>query len=143
LIRPTLALAVAINRAARDAGEWFNEPGVLERVEQALGSIDGIDDPVRAAGVLAFASLGPKGWPKATSAPGSSWPDGCWTATASTAPPCSRRNDRDLAELLIKAAAGTDVERQIVALIVRRAYTSRARSGRSGAAGVPDRHLYG
>ena len=54
MIRPTLALAVAINRAAREADEWFSEPDDLERVERALGSIDGIDDPVRAASVLAF-----------------------------------------------------------------------------------------
>jgi hypothetical protein len=48
LIRPTLALVVAVNRAARDADEWFSEPDDLEPVERALVPIDGIDDPVSA-----------------------------------------------------------------------------------------------
>ncbi|MBA3509927.1 MAG: Fic family protein [Thermoleophilaceae bacterium] len=33
---------------------WWDEPDELERVERALARIDDIDDPVRAAGVLAY-----------------------------------------------------------------------------------------
>lgn len=51
--RPSIALAVAINRAVRDHDEWFDEPDELDRVERALVAIDAIDEPVRAAAVLA------------------------------------------------------------------------------------------
>jgi len=54
LIRPSLELAVAINRLVRQEDEWFDEPDEFDRLERALGAISGIDDPIRAAAVLAF-----------------------------------------------------------------------------------------
>ena len=121
MIRPTLALAVAINRAARDADEWFSEPDDLERVERALGSIDGIDDPVRAASVLAFRIARAQGFAEGNKRTGLLLARWLLDRNGLDGPTLLPPNDRDLAELLIKAAAGTDVERQIVALIVRRA----------------------
>jgi len=53
LRRPSLALAVAINRAVREPDEWFDEPDDLERVARAVAAIDAMDEPVEAAAVLA------------------------------------------------------------------------------------------
>lgn len=54
MIRPSLGTAVAFNRAVRDPDEWFDDPNDLSRVQRALAAIDGIDDPVDAAAVLAY-----------------------------------------------------------------------------------------
>jgi hypothetical protein len=56
LKRPTLGLAVAVNRAVREHGEWFDEPDDLDRVERAIAAIETIDDPVEAAAVLALST---------------------------------------------------------------------------------------
>lgn len=52
--RPTLALAVGFNRAVRQEDEWWDEPDEFERVERALARIDTVNDPVVAAGILAY-----------------------------------------------------------------------------------------
>jgi Fic/DOC family len=54
LIRPTLALAVALNHAARREDEWFDEPDDLERIQRALDAASDVNDPVTAAAVLAY-----------------------------------------------------------------------------------------
>lgn len=51
--RPTLDLAVALNRAVRLDDEGFDEPDALDRVERALRTIEQVDDPVMAAAILA------------------------------------------------------------------------------------------
>jgi hypothetical protein len=54
LKKPGLQLAVGINRRVRASDEWFEEPDDLDRVENALKSIDDISDPLQAATVLAY-----------------------------------------------------------------------------------------
>ena len=54
MIRPTLALAIALNHATRQDDEWFEEPDDLERVQRALDAVSQIDDPVTAAAVVAY-----------------------------------------------------------------------------------------
>ena len=118
--RPTLALAVAINRAVREADEWFSEPDDLDRVERALASIDGIDDPVRAAGVVTFRVTRAQGFAegnKRTALLLARWLLDHNDLDGAVLLP---RNDRALADLLIRAAAGHDVERDIVTLIAER-----------------------
>ena len=51
---PSLALALAINHAVREPDEWFDEPDDVERVRKALASIADFDDPIVAAGALAY-----------------------------------------------------------------------------------------
>ena len=51
--RPTLALAVAVDRSVREHDEWFDEPDDLDRVERAIAAIATMSDPVEAAAVLA------------------------------------------------------------------------------------------
>jgi len=54
LRRPTIAIAVAFNRAVRDHDEWFDEPDDLDRVQRAPAAIDEVDDPIKAAAVLVY-----------------------------------------------------------------------------------------
>lgn len=54
MIRPTLALAIELNRAARRQDEWFDEPDDLERLQRALVAVSEIDDPVTAAATIAY-----------------------------------------------------------------------------------------
>lgn len=54
MIRPSLELAVVINRTVRHDDEWFDEPDDLKRVERALAAIADVDDAVTAAGVIAY-----------------------------------------------------------------------------------------
>ncbi|HUP16450.1 MAG TPA: Fic family protein [Acidimicrobiia bacterium] len=52
--RPGLRLAIEINERVRSDDEWFDEPDELDRVEAAIQSIDDFDDPIAAAGAIAF-----------------------------------------------------------------------------------------
>jgi prophage maintenance system killer protein len=120
LRRPTLALAVTVNGAVRGADERFSEPDDLERVERALAAIDHLDGTVEAAGVLAFRVARAHGFAegnKRTALLLARWVldhnglDGAVLLPA---------DDRLVADLLIKAAAGADVEAELVAVISRR-----------------------
>ncbi len=51
LKRPTLRLAIEINNSVRETDEWFDEPDDMDRVEQALSSIDYGENPLRRLGV--------------------------------------------------------------------------------------------
>lgn len=116
MIRPTIDLAVAINRAVRHADEWFDEPDELDRLARALATIDEIDDPVNAAGVLAFRVCRAQAFGegnKRTALLLARWVlDRNGEDGNSVLPP----DDRHLAGLLVQAAAGLDVEAEIVAL---------------------------
>ena len=117
--RPTLALAVAFNRAVRGQDEWFDEPDDLDRVE-SLGAIDGIEGPVEAAAVLACRLTRAQGFTegnKRTALLLARWVldrnglDGALLLPS---------DDREFAELIVWAASGVDVEAQIVALLKSR-----------------------
>jgi len=53
LRRPSLELAVAINRLVHQDDEWFVEPDEFDRLQRALDAIGSIDDPITAAAVIA------------------------------------------------------------------------------------------
>jgi prophage maintenance system killer protein len=46
LIRPTAAIALAINKATREADEWFDDPDDIPRLERALALTEAVDDPL-------------------------------------------------------------------------------------------------
>jgi len=54
LNKPPLRLAIEFNKRVRGDDEWFDDPDDLDRVERALASIDDLENPLAAAGVLAF-----------------------------------------------------------------------------------------
>jgi prophage maintenance system killer protein len=124
LRRPSLALAVAINRAVRAADEWFDEPDDLERVERALAAIATIEDPVEAAAILACRVARAQGFTegnKRTALLLARWLldrngiDGALILPA---------EDREFADILVKSASGLDVENDAVALLMGRGPTT-------------------
>lgn len=117
MIRPTLALAIALNHATRHDDEWFDEPDDLERVQQALDAVSEIDDPVTAAAVVAYRVARAQGFGegnKRTAFLLAKWIldrnglDGSVTLPS---------DDRAVADLLVKAAAGQDVQDDLVDLL--------------------------
>ncbi len=117
--RPTLALAVAVNRSVREHDEWFDEPDDLDRVRRAIAAIETIDDPVEAAAVLACRLTKAQGFTEGNKRTGlllARWVlDRNEVDDATLLPP----DDREFADLLVKAASGLDVEDEAVALLRR------------------------
>jgi len=114
LIRPTLDHAVAFNRSERREDEWFDEPDDLERVQRALDSIAALDDVVDAAAVLAYRVARAQGFGegnKRTALLLARWlldrngEDGLRFLAA---------DDRVVADLLVAAAGGRNVERELI-----------------------------
>ena len=113
--RPTLALVVAINRAVRAADEWFDEPDDLDRVEAALSAIDGIEDPIVAAGMLAARISRAQAFGegnKRTALLVARWVLDRNGQDGATLLPA---DDFAVARLLVEAAAGRNVEADVVA----------------------------
>jgi prophage maintenance system killer protein len=114
LRRPTIAIAVAFNRAVREDDEWFDEPDDLDRVKKALAAIDEVDDPIDAAAVLAYRISRAHGFAegnKRTALLLAKWLlDRNGIAGEQVFPP----DDRVLGDLLVRAASGLDVEDAIV-----------------------------
>lgn len=118
--RPTLALAVAVNRSVREQDEWFDEPDDLDRVERAIAAIEAMNDPVEAAAVLACRLTRAQGFTEGNKRTGlllARWVlDRNGVDGATLLPP----DDREFADLLVKAASGLDVEDEAVTLLRRR-----------------------
>lgn len=118
--RPPLELAVAFNRAVRHDDEWFDEPDDLGRLEQALAAVESLGDPVEAAAVLAFRVTRAQPFGegnKRTALLLARWLlDQAGQNGAAFLP----ADDREFAKLLVKAAAGLDVQDEMVALLLER-----------------------
>lgn len=112
--RPTIAIAVAFNRAVRDDDEWFDEPDDHNRVQRALAAIDTVDDPIDAAAVLAYRVARAQGFAegnKRTALLLAKWLlDRNGFHGEQVIPP----DDRVLGDLLVRAASGLNVEDAIV-----------------------------
>lgn len=110
---PDLRLAVAINERIRGSDEWFDEPDELDRVESALRSVHGLDDP-EAAALRAFRVTRVQGFAegnKRTALLLAKWTlDNNGRDGRQILDP----DDRELADLLVKAASGRDIEADIV-----------------------------
>jgi prophage maintenance system killer protein len=120
LNRPTLELAVAFNAAVRTADEWFDEPDELDRLAKALAVIDGLEDPPTAAAILAYRVTRAQPFGegnKRTALLLARWVlDRNGMDGSAIIPP----KDRELADLLVKAASGHDVESEVVELFLSR-----------------------
>ncbi len=118
--RPSLDLAVAFNRSIRESDEWFDEPDELDRVGAALRAADGIEDPIEVAATVAYRVARAQGFSegnKRTAMLLAKWTlDRNGIEGETIIPP----HDRDLASLLIEAAAGLDVGAQVLELFRRR-----------------------
>ncbi|MHB1928120.1 MAG: Fic family protein [Acidimicrobiales bacterium] len=120
MIRPTLALAVALNQAVRAEDEWFDEPDDLERLQRALEANDEIEDPVTAAAVVAFRVARAQAFAegnKRTAFLLARWLlDRNGQDATTLLPP----DDRQAAGLLVRAAAGSDTQDQLIRLLQSR-----------------------
>lgn len=114
MIRRTLDHAVAFNRSERRDDEWFDEPDDLERAQRAPDSIDGLVDVVDAAAVRAYRVARAQGFGegnKRTTLLLARWlldrngEDGLRYLPA---------DDRVVADLLVVAAGGRNVEGELI-----------------------------
>jgi prophage maintenance system killer protein len=121
LIRPTVDLSIGLNSAVRRTDEWFDEPDDHARLERALSAIDDIDDIVTAAAVAAFRVTRAQAFGEANKRTAlliARWIlDRNGKDGSSIIPP----GDRAIADLLVRAAAGSDVESELVSLFRSRA----------------------
>ena len=111
---------MAINHVVRREDEWFDEPDELDRVARALAAIDLIEDPVEAAAVLAYRVARAQAFAegnKRTALLVARWVlDRNGYEGAAFLPP----DDREVAELLVKAASGRDVGAELIAVLSSR-----------------------
>lgn len=117
MIRPSLELAVAINRAVRFDDEWFDEPDDLDRLGNALEAIDAFDDVVTAAAVLMYRVARAQAFGEGNKR--TALLLGRWLLDRNGED--GRRlvapYDRDLFDLLVAASAGQNVEAEVVELL--------------------------
>lgn len=104
--KPDLRLAIAINQRVRSADEWFDHPDELDRIKSAVLSIEGVVDPVEAAGILAFRVTRAQGFAegnKRTALLLAKWilDNNDYDSRQIIDP-----EDRTLADLLVRAASG-------------------------------------
>jgi prophage maintenance system killer protein len=116
LIRPTIDHAVAFNRSERRKDEWFDEPDDLDRVQRALDSIADVDDVVQAATALAHRVTRAQGFgegSKRTALLLARWFDRNRENGLRLLP----AEDRVVADLLVAAAGGRNVEQDVVEVL--------------------------
>jgi len=121
LIRPTLEIAVALNASARRDDEWFDDdPDDLERLGRAMEAIADVEDPVSAAAILAYRIARAQAFGegnKRTAFLLAKWVlDRNGQDGLVMLPP----DDRLVADLLVKAAAGQDIQSELVDLLQSR-----------------------
>lgn len=117
MIRPSVDLAVTINRALRQPDEWFDEPDDLDRVSRAISAIDHIDDPVEAAAVLGYRVARAQAFGEANKRTAILLARWVLDRNALDGSRLLPAEDRDTANLLIRAASGHDVEAALVDLL--------------------------
>lgn len=117
---PSVDIAVAINEAVRENDEWFAEPDELDRIRTAIESIGQESDTVTAAARLAFRVARTQAFGegnKRTALLLARWLLDHNGADGEKILPAF---DPTLADLLVTAASGSDVEEAIVELLASR-----------------------
>jgi prophage maintenance system killer protein len=117
LRRPSLAIAVAFNRAVRDDEEWFDDPDDLDRVQRALAAIDEVDDPIDAAAQLAYRVARAQGFAEGNKRTALLLAKWVLDRNGFDSDRFIPRDDRAFGDLLVRAASGLDVEDAIVEIL--------------------------
>jgi prophage maintenance system killer protein len=120
LIRPTVEIAVAINRETREADEWFEDPDDLPRLERALTLTEDIDDPLELVISLLFRVAYSQAFGEGNKR--TALLLAVWVADKNglDRKKLMLEDDEELGSLLVNAAAGLDVEREIRSLLTAR-----------------------
>ncbi|MGH3732132.1 MAG: Fic family protein [Acidimicrobiales bacterium] len=120
MIRPTVALVVGINASVRQDDEWFDEPDELGRIQRIVDDLAEVEDPVRAAGLVAYRIAKSQAFSegnKRTAVLTARW---ILDENQVDGQRFIRESDFDLANLLLRAARGEDVGDQILNLFESR-----------------------
>jgi prophage maintenance system killer protein len=117
---PTVDLAVAINEAVRETEEWFPEPDDLDRLARAIGSIGKESDAVVAAARLAFRIARSQAFGEGNKRTGLLLARWLLDHNGEDGEKILPTDDQTLADLLVKAASGIDVEASILELLTSR-----------------------
>ena len=116
MILPSLGIVVAINHAVRQQDEWFDEPDEIHRVQAILAVAAQFSDPLVAAAGLASRIARAQAFTegnKRTALLVARWVldrngvDGARVLPA---------DDRVVADLLVQAAMGADIEADLIEL---------------------------
>lgn len=116
MIRPDVHLALAFNEAIRDEDEWFEESDDLDRLRNALASIESLNEPVEAAAVLAFRITRAQAFGegnKRTALLLARWLLDHNGVEGGVILPAE---DREVADLLLGAASGANVQEELVSI---------------------------
>jgi len=128
LRRPSLDLAVAINRAVRSPGERSEGPDELHRVQAALDALHGVDDPLAGAARVAARVARAQGFAegnKRTALLLAAWTlDHNGVEATRILPP----EDRVVPTLLVRASMGADVEAALGAVLAERSCQASRRA---------------
>jgi prophage maintenance system killer protein len=128
-------LAQAFNEAVREPDEWFEEPDDLDRLSTALASIDAIEDPIEDAAIVAYRVTRAQAFGEANKRTAlllARWVlDHNGQDGDLVLPP----DDREIADLLVRAAAGADIGDDLKELLRSRREPPPARPPGEGTAG--------
>jgi prophage maintenance system killer protein len=109
-------LALALNEAVRDEDEWFEEPDDLDRLRIALDSIESLNDPVEAAAVLAFRIARAQAFGEGNKRTALLLARWLLDHNGEQGGAILPAEDRETADLLLRAASGTDVQQELVSI---------------------------
>jgi len=121
LKRPSLKLAIEFNKRVREDDEWFDEPDDLDRVKRSLSSIDDLANPLLAAGVLAYRVTREQGFAEGNKRTALLLARWLLDNNGIDGRQILPQNDRVVADLLVQAASGAVVEKEIIATFEERA----------------------
>lgn len=110
-------MAVAFNRLVRHDDEWFDDPDELDRLQRALDAIADIEDPRTAAAVLAYRVARAQAFGEANKRTAFLLAKWVLDRNGLGGSTLLRPDDREIPDLLVKAASGLDVEEQMIELI--------------------------
>ena len=117
---PSVDIAVAINEAVRDSDEWFAEPDELDRIASAVESVADECDPVAAAARLAFRVARNQAFGEGNKRTALLLARWLLDHNGEDGEKILPAVDQTLADLLVRAASGLDVEGAIVELLTSR-----------------------
>ena len=119
--KPTLRLAIEFNKRVREDDEWFDDPDDVDRVERALTSVDNHENSLVAAGILAYRVTRAQGFAEGNKRTAILLARWLLDSNGVDGGQILPHDDRVIADLLVQAASGADVEAEIISILEARA----------------------
>jgi prophage maintenance system killer protein len=121
LNKPPLRLAIEFNKRVRGDDEWFDDPDDSDRVERALASIDDLENPLVAAGALAYRVTRAQGFAEGNKRTALLLARWLLDHNGVDGGQILPQDDRVIADLLVRTASGADAEEEIISILEARA----------------------